>query len=51
MQPHLLDAVVGVEQERHLAVALDAVTRLDHDPAQVLGMGGGFEARKAIGQS
>jgi hypothetical protein len=42
--------VVGVEQDRHLAVALDAGHRLDDDPLEVLGMGGGFE-RKGHDQS
>jgi hypothetical protein len=42
-QPHLLDATLLVQQQRHLAVALDARQRVDRHPAQVPGMAGGFE--------
>ena len=43
MQPHLMHMVVLVQQQRHLAVSLDARHRVDGDAAQVLGVGGGFQ--------
>ena len=43
VQAHLLHAVVGVEQDRHLAVALDARHGVDGDAAEAGGRGGGFE--------
>jgi len=46
VQAHLVHPVVGVEQQRHLAVALDAGHRLDDDALEVLGVGGGFELIK-----
>ena len=39
----LMDPVVLVEQDRHLAVAFDAGHRLDRDAAQVLRLGGCFQ--------
>ena len=36
VQPDLMDAVLVVEQDRHLAVALDAGDRLDGDAAQLV---------------
>jgi hypothetical protein len=43
VQPHLMDAVSVVEEDRHLAVALDPRHRLDHDAAQGARVGGGVE--------
>ncbi len=36
VQADLMNAVVLVEQDRHLAVALDARQRFDRDPAQLV---------------
>ena len=43
VQPHLVHAVVGVEQDGDLAVPLDAGHGVDRDAAQSGGLGGGFE--------
>ncbi len=43
VQAHLMHAVVGVEQDRDLAVTLDARHGIDGHAAQALGIGGGFE--------
>ena len=43
VQPHLMHAVVLVQQQRHLAVAFDARHGIDGDAAQFLGVGGGFQ--------
>ena len=42
VQPRLMDVVVLVQQQRDLAVALDARHRLDDDAAQVFGCGRRF---------
>ena len=42
VQACLVDVVVVVQQQRHLAVPLHAGHRLDHDTLQALGIGGGF---------
>jgi HAMP domain-containing protein len=49
VQARLLDVVVLVHQQRDLAVALDARQRLDHDSAQLLGVGGGLQRKRAHG--
>jgi hypothetical protein len=49
VQPHLLHAVVRVEQDRHLAMAFDPRQRVDGDAAQARRMGGGFEGSNAHG--
>jgi hypothetical protein len=43
VQPHLLQALLVVEQQRDLAVAFDARDRVDHDAAQALRIGRSFE--------
>ena len=43
MQTYLLDALLVVEQDRHLAVAFDARNRIDGDTAQACRVGGGLE--------
>ena len=45
MQPHLMDAILGVEQDRDLAMAFDAGDRLDGDAAKLVGRLGGFEVQ------
>jgi hypothetical protein len=45
MEADLMDAILVVEQDRHLAVALDAGDRLGRDPAELLGRLGGFEVK------
>ncbi len=46
VQPHLLHMVLGVEQDRHLAMAFNPRDRVNGDPAQALGhdfRGSGFK--------
>ena len=43
VQPDLMDAILVVEKDRHLAVALDPGDRLDGDAAELVGGLGGFE--------
>ena len=43
VQPRLLHAVVFVQQQGDLAMALDARDRVDRDTAQALRVGGGFK--------
>ena len=50
MQSHLLHAVLRIEQDRYLAVALDPRHRVNGDTAQACGQGGGLE-RCVHGQS
>ena len=51
VQARLLDVAVFVEQQRDLAVALDARQRFDHHAAQAFGVGGGLERRLRSCQS
>ncbi len=51
VQARLMDLVVVVEQQRHLAVAFDARNRLDRDAAQRGGVFSGFERRHASGSA
>ena len=48
MQAHLLHPVLRVEQDGHLAMAFDAGHRVDGDPAQALGLGGGFKRMHGV---
>ena len=43
VQPDLMDAILLVEQDRHLAVAFDPGDGLDGDATQLVGRLGGFE--------
>ncbi len=43
MQAHLMHLVVVIQQDRHLAVALDARYGIDRDAAEFFGGEGGFE--------
>jgi hypothetical protein len=45
VEAHLVHLVIGVEEERDLAVPLDACQRLDDHPAKGLGIVRGFEGR------
>ena len=48
VQPHLLNAVVFVQQQRDLAVAFHARHRVDDHAAQALRVGGGFQRADGI---
>ncbi len=43
VQPHLMHVIVGIEQERDLAVPFDARNRVDRDAAQAAGVGSGLQ--------
>ena len=43
MQPDLMNSVLRVEEDRHLAMPLDPGDRLDGDATQLLRRLGGFE--------
>ena len=51
VQPHLLQALLLVQQQRDLAVAFHARDRVDHDAAQALRVGGGFQRTDGISHS
>ena len=46
VQPHLVHALLLVEEQRHLAVALDARDRVDRHAAEVLRVGGRFQRER-----
>jgi hypothetical protein len=51
MQAHLMHLIMIVEQNGHLAVALDSRNRIDGDTSEILAARGGFEIRHGLPQS
>ena len=51
VQAHLLQTLLVVEQQRDLAMAFDARDRVDHDAAQALQVGRGFERAGGVSHS
>ena len=49
VQPDLMNPILLVEQDRHLAVPLDPGHRLNGDAAELLGRLGGFEVEHGQG--
>ena len=47
IEPDLMNPVLLIEENRHLAVSLDARDRLDGDTAQLMRRLGGFQIERA----